>query len=820
MHFFRLRLVAALLLGITLISIASTYFDVLAHKHTLRSDLARRTQWLAAGLQPQIEQQLTMGAKMDWPAMLRALRLHSDQPAMAMFDTGGKLLASTGDDALPWQALPAGLLKRALMLNKEEGAFVRIPDALGEAGENSGSASNSRNNGTSSIRSWYEDAIPLRNGAQTVAVLLLMTDAEYIHTEGTEVWRRSFLRILAMVVLVVVVTLFMVRWFLQKPVVRAADWLRRLRHGEADVEEGASEFGYLVPLAKEVASLAENLTHARLAAETEARLRDRGEHVWTADRLAVHVSERLGSDRLLVVSNREPYMHVRHGRGTECIVPPSGLVTAIEPILQACDGTWVAHGSGSEDALFVDQHDRLRVPPDERRYTLRRVWLSPEEEAEYYEGFCNEGLWPLCHIAHTRPIFRASDWSCYKSVNARFAEVLFEEMRGMNHPVVFVQDYHFALLPRMIKQVRPDARVAIFWHIPWPNAETFGIFPWQAELIDGLLGADLIGFHLQAHCNNFLETVDRVLEARTDWEHFSVRRNGHHSVVRPYPISVAWDEQKSAAEPFRSDDAAVDVNERNLLLAKIGNSTTEEYACAINRTSESALAVDSLHRELGIEGKRLLLGVDRLDYTKGIVERLLAIENLFQRYPWYLEQIVFVQIASPSRTRIPSYARLRLQVKETVERINHRYALSHWKPIILIERQCSHCEVERFYRAADLCLVTSLHDGMNLVAKEYLAARNDGDGMLVLSHFTGAARELRDALLVNPYDTEQVSEAIHSGLRMSPAERRLRMQRMRQRVKEHNVYRWASDILTDLCAVQIEDELLAVSLNRAHRKLA
>jgi trehalose-6-phosphate synthase len=822
MHFFRLRLVAALLFGITLISVASTYFDVLAHKHTLRSDLARRTQWLAAGLQPQIEEQLTMGARVDWPAMLRALRLHSDQPAMATFDTDGKLLASTGDDALPWRTLPTGLLKRALTLNREESAFVRIPDAPGQAGENSGSASNNGDNSTSSTRSWYEDAIPIRNGAQTIAVLLLMTDAEYIHTEGIDVWRRSFLRILAMVVLVVAVTLFMVRWFLQKPVVRAADWLRRLRHGEADVEEGASEFGYLVPLAKEVTSLAENLTHARLAAETEARLRDRAEHVWTADRLAVHVGERLGSDRLLVVSNREPYMHVRRGRGTECVVPPSGLVTAIEPILQACDGTWIAHGSGSEDALFVDEHDRLRVPPEERRYTLRRVWLSPEEEAAYYEGFCNEGLWPLCHIAHTRPIFRAGDWTCYKSVNARFGEVLFEEMRGMEHPVVFVQDYHFALLPRIIKQVRPDARVAIFWHIPWPNAETFGICPWQAELINGLLGADVIGFHLQAHCNNFLETVDRVLEARTDWEHFSVRRNGHHSVVHPYPISVAWDEQKTVVESFQSDEPAVDANKKSLRPAKmkLGNSITEGYASAMARPSESALTMGSLHRELGIEGKRLLLGVDRLDYTKGIVERLLAIEHLFQQYPWYLAQIVFVQIASPSRTRIPSYAGLRVQVKETVERINRRYESSHWKPIILIERQCSHDEVERFYRAADLCLVTSLHDGMNLVAKEYLAARNDGDGVLVLSHFTGAARELGDALLVNPYDTEQVSEAIHTGLRMSPSERRLRMQRMRQQVKEHNVYRWASAILTDLCAVQIEDELLAVSLNRSRRKLA
>ena len=819
MHFFRLKMVAALLLGITLISVASTYFDVLAHRHILRSDLERRTQWLADGLQAQAEQHLMSAAKVDWPEALRTLRQHPDQPAMAVFDAEGTLLADAGDDSLPWQTLSTGFLERTLATGKEQTAFVRIPDASSRIEKRTETASDAGNS-TTSTRQWFAEAIPLRSGARTVAVLLLITDAEYIRAEGIEVWRRSFLRILATVILVAVVTVVMVRRFLQKPVIRGAEWLRRLRHGEAAMEEGTREFGYLIPLAKEVASLAENLAHLRLAAETEARLRDRAERIWTADRLAVHVRECLGDDRLLVVSNREPYMHMRRGRHTECVVPPSGLVTAIEPILRACDGTWIAHGSGTEDALFVDDHDRQRVPPDEKRYTLRRVWLSPEEEAGYYEGFSNEGLWPLCHIAHTRPIFRAADWNCYKSVNSRFSEALIEEMGGMNHPVVFVQDYHFSLLPRIIKNARPDARVAIFWHIPWPNAESFAICPWQAELVNGLLGADLIGFHLQAHCNNFLQTVDRVLEARTDWEHFSVQRNGHHSVVRPYPISVAWDDHKASPQPCLVDEPHMDDREENEWPAMFVDSTSSEHPESIALASESAGTVDSVHKKLGIEGMRLLLGVDRLDYTKGIVERLLAVERLFQSHPRYLEQIVFVQIASPSRTRIPSYGALRVQVKETVARINRRYESSHWKPVVLIERQCSHIEVERFYRAADLCLVTSLHDGMNLVAKEYLAARDDGDGLLVLSQFTGAAHELKDALLINPYDTEQVCEAIHAGLSMNPAERRLRMQRMRQQVKDHNVYRWASTILTDLCAVQIEDELLAVSLDRSRRKLA
>jgi len=802
MQFFRLRLVAALLAGITLISVGSTYFDVLSHKHALRGDLARRTQWFGAGLQPLIEQQLLISPPENLPRVLQHFRQYPDQPSLAVYDTSGTLLASTGDIS-PLSSLPTALLKRPLTEGKASDAFVKFPGPQGVV--------KSGNQPSQSIRLWYEAAIPLHDGQRTIGALVMVTDAEYIRQEGVGVWRRSFFRVAAMVVLVVVVTLFMVRWFLLQPLTRAAEWLRRLRQGDAEVKDGAKEFGFLLPLANEVSSLAEKLTHARAAAEAEARLREAAEHVWTADRLAVHVRERLGKGKLFVVSNREPYIHVRRNAEVSCIVPPSGLVTAIEPVLQACDGTWIAHGSGNEDANFVDAHDRLRVPPDDPRYTLRRVWLSPEEEAGYYEGFANEGLWPLCHIAHTRPIFRASDWSYYQQVNAKFAEVLLEEMRDTKHPVVFVQDYHFALLPKMIKEARPDARVAIFWHIPWPNAEAFGICPWQSELIDGLLGADILGFHIQSHCNNFLETVDRVLEARTDWEHFSIRRGGHLSLVRPFPISVAWDEHiaensgyRGVRPGFAGGPAIVRAS------AQLGEEDS--------RTTD--ITHTPLHRELGIEGMHLLLGVDRMDYTKGIVERLLAVEYLLEEHPWYLEKIVFVQIAAPSRTRIPSYAGLRTQVQDTVERINRRFQTSQWKPVILIERQCSHEEVGRYYNAAEVCVVTSLHDGMNLVAKEYLAARTDCDGVLILSRFTGAAQELRDALVVNPYDIEQVGEAIRTGLEMSTGERLLRMERLRHQVKEHNVYRWASNVLTDLCSVRLEDEASKYISDQSRRKLA
>jgi trehalose 6-phosphate synthase len=468
-------------------------------------------------------------------------------------------------------------------------------------------------------------------------------------------------------------------------------------------------------------------------------------------------------------------MHVRKGWETVCQVPPSGLVTAIEPVLRACDGVWVAHGSGSEDAMMVDEFDRLRVPPDDPRYSLRRVWLSAEEEAAYYDGFANEGLWPLCHIAHTRPIFRASDWEAYQRVNEKFAAALLEEMENAADPIVFVQDYHFALLPRLIKAARPDARVAIFWHIPWPNPEVFGICPWQAELLDGLLGADLIGFHIPLHCNNFLATVDRALESRTDREHMTALRNGHLTTVRPYAVSVVLDPPQTSAVPREGAQAGTRAASRRQLLA-----------------------------EFGISCESLALGVDRLDYTKGIVERMLALEQLLEQHPFHRERLTMVQIAAPSRSRIPSYVELRRVVEETAERINQRYQTAHWKPIVLIVRQCSHEEVDRWYRVADLCLVTSLHDGMNLVAKEYLAARSDEDGVLVLSKFTGAAVELRDALIVNPYDITGVAEAIHQGLEMGRAERRARIQRMRRHIMDHNVYRWAANVLGDLHELRME----------------
>jgi trehalose 6-phosphate synthase len=527
---------------------------------------------------------------------------------------------------------------------------------------------------------------------------------------------------------------------------------------------------FLAPFSQEVVNLAKSLAEARASAEEEARLRETGESMWTAERLRVSIQSRpFGS--LFVVSNREPYMHVRRGKNIEALVPASGLVTALEPILRACDGTWIASGSGDADKETVDERDRLRVPPDNPEYTLRRVWLTKQEEEGYYYGFSNEGLWPLCHIAHTRPIFRSSDWHSYQDANRKFADAVLAEMEGIEHALLLVQDYHFALLPRMIKEARPDVRVAIFWHIPWPNPEAFRICPWQRELLDGLLGADLVGFHIQAHCNNFLETVDAALESRIEWERFAVKRNGQTTLVRPFPISV----------DFRASQS------------QLGTAVSPYELRA------------SLLKNLGVKASFLGIGVDRIDYTKGIVERFRGIERFLEKYPVYRKQFTFVQIGAPSRTNIPRYDNLVREVEAAANRINARFQTSDWKPIVMLTRHHNHNEIQPYYRAADFCMVTSLHDGMNLVAKEFVAAREDEGGALILSQFTGATRELRDAIIVNPYDTDQLADSIQLALEMDPEERHDRMMRMRRVVKEHNVYRWAGNLIQELAEIRINE---------------
>ncbi|HTZ97295.1 MAG TPA: trehalose-6-phosphate synthase [Terriglobales bacterium] len=744
MRLFSMRLIVALIVGITLVSLSSSYYEVLVERRNLRKDLAHRAEVLGESVASNVEHDLEKGSTRSLHHIVERFGNREHLIGVAIYDQASKPLAITKALAEILPGTPPSLTQ-ALQQNRGVDAFDRIND---------------------SPLNIY--ALPLygRDGG-VIGGLAIVHDASYISADVRRIWRGTFLSTLAYVFLVMVVTLLIVRWSIAGPIARMAQWMRGLRTGKMTSRLHLPDLQFFRPLAKEVVTLSESLTRARSAAETEARLRETSESLWTADRLAVHMRMRLRGGRLFVVSNREPYMHVRQGKSREAVVPPSGLVTALEPVLRACDGTWIAHGSGDADMETVDQRNCLRVPPDDPRYTLRRVWLSKQEEEGYYYGFSNEGLWPLCHIAHTRPIFRASDWEAYQAVNRKFADAVLEEMESVEKPVVLLQDYHFALLPRLIKQKRPDARVAIFWHIPWPNPEAFRICPWQSELLDGLLGGDLIGFHIQSHCNNFLQTVDRTLESRVDWEHFSVSRLEHLTTVKPFPISVDF------AEGGTEDD--------------------EPYA-------ERAGLLKSLSSEAIFMG----LGVDRVDYTKGIVERFLAIERFLEKYPYYQGQFTFVQIGAPSRTHIKRYHDLLAELEAEAERINWRFQKDKWKPIVFLNHQHSHSEIQAYYRAADLCLVTSLHDGMNLVAKEFLVARQDERGVLVLSCFTGAARELRDALLVNPYDIDQTAEAIRMALEMEPEDKQLRMQRMRRHVREHNVYRWAGTLIEDLCELRLD----------------
>ncbi len=740
------RLTISLIVGITLISLFSSYYEVRSQKQGLRRDLERRAEVLGESLAGKVEPYVKKGSRKDLQLTVDRFCNREHLAGVAVYNPQGESIAITPALAPRLTSEPA-LVQQAATKGQSAGEFVR----MGEA-------------------SVYIYALPLHQDEAVVGGLAIVHDASYINAKSRRLWRDTFLRVLVLVFLITLTTLLIVRWSITGPIARAALWMQALRTGKISSRPAVPDLDMFRPLAREMATFAASLTAARFAAEKEAQLRQAGDTFWTAERLSVDVRGRLGDSRLFVVANREPYIHRHQGKSVESIVPASGLVTALEPVLRACDGTWIAHGSGDADRETVDNHDRLRVPPDDPRYTLRRVWLSKEEEEGYYYGFSNEGLWPLCHIAHTRPLFRVSDWEHYERANRRFADSVLKEMEGMDRPVLLAQDYHFALLPRMIKKARPDARVAIFWHIPWPNPEAFGICPWQRELVEGLLGADLIGFHIQSHCTNFLQTVDRALESRIDWEHFTVNREEHRTMVKPFPISVEFPENPPPAEA--------------------GKSIYEERV--------------TLLRELGIEAVFLGVGVDRVDYTKGILERFLAIERLLEKHPTYREKFTFLQIGAPSRTHIKRYHDLLAEVEAEAERINWRYQTGRWKPIVFLKRQHTHHEIQRFYRTADLCLVTSLHDGMNLVAKEFVAARQDEQGVLVLSRFTGSARELLDALLVNPYDIEQMAEAVRLALEMNTEERKTRMQRMRRVVRDHNIYRWAGTLIGELCEVRLD----------------
>lgn len=489
--------------------------------------------------------------------------------------------------------------------------------------------------------------------------------------------------------------------------------------------------------------------------------------MWTKKDLQSFIKDRLENYQFIAVSNRQPVHHrFKHGK-IEAHRTPGGVVTALDPVMQACRGTWIAYGNGDADKKVVDKYSRIKVPAENPTYTLKRVWLTKEEEAGYYNGYSNEALWPLCHMAFERPTFRDEDWKHYVEVNKRFAESIVEEMNGQK-AFVWIQDYHLCLVPKFLKEMAKDnVKVAHFWHIPWPSYEAFRICSHKKEILEGLLANDLLGFQIMYHCNNFIDCVDRELECKMNRERFSIIRNNHETLVRAYPISVDYDGLQEK------------VNSKEIVRLE-----------------------ERLKDEFGFGKQKILLGIERIDYTKGIPEKLLAYDRFLTKYPEMKKKVAFVFKGAVSRIHLGKYKMLNHDINELVEEINWRHSDNGWKPITMITRDVSYEEILALYRLASSCVVSSLHDGMNLVAKEFVACRNDGNGVLVLSQFTGASREFKDAILVNPYDREQLCDGMYQALAMTSKEAKKRMKALRQIVSENNIYAWAGKIISELLKLE------------------
>jgi trehalose 6-phosphate synthase len=552
-------------------------------------------------------------------------------------------------------------------------------------------------------------------------------------------------------------------------------WSRTVRSAMADARhslEPNTPLANVFPMPPTMRSLLRDL-------RSDRREGDGLQVQWSPQTLHRLLEERLPGTEVIAVSNREPYIHNRLYGQIALQIPASGLVAALEPVMRACGGTWIAHGSGSADRETVDGSDHIRVPPANPTYTLRRVWLSEEEQEGYYYGFANEGLWPLCHIAFVRPTFRQEDWQQYVAINRRFADAVIAEARRED-PIVLVHDYHFALVPRMVRERLPNATILAFWHIPWPNSETFSICPWREEIIHGLLGSTILGFHTQFHCNNFLEGTDRFMESRIDREHSSVTVGGRETMIRPYPISIEWPPSALASQ-----------------------APVKECRNAVNR-------------RFGLPpGARIAVGIERFDYTKGILDRMLAIDHLLNARPSWKGRLVFIQAAAPTRSKLAAYGALQKEAERLADEINARHGTDTYQPIILVARHHEPDEVYELFRAADACIVSSLHDGMNLVAKEFVAARDDEQGVLILSTFAGASRELAEALMVNPYDTQAMAEALERALLMPAGEQRERMRLMRDFLRVRNVYRWAGQMLLDAARLRSQQRIVADSIAEA-----
>lgn len=739
-----IALIVSIILAVGLVAFAFTAFQISSEREQLKNELKAKTNRVAEEYYAGFLDDIEKIKKVDSAIISDSLANQYGFTAIAIYYNADSILLSDSSKAVLIDQ-SKDYIAQALASDSSMGKFIE----------------------TNHI-SIYEYIKVIKRDDFPEMAILFYANAEYIDNIINDIWIRNFLRWFLQAMLISGVTLLIVRRSILSPINKVVEWIKAARFGNVEKITSKPPTEFLQPLYQEITGIAQAMKEAQAIAREEAQLRTSAESIWTPERLREEMKQVLENKTLVVISNREPYMHVRNGNEIKCIVPASGMVTAMEPILKACGGLWIASGSGDADKETVDEHDKVLVPPYEEKYTLRRIWLTKEQESHYYYGFSNEGLWPLCHIAHTRPVFRKIDWEYYKEVNEIYAKAIIDEIKNLEEPFILVQDYHFALLPKLVKAARPDARVAIFWHIPWPNPESFSICPWQKEILSGMLGADLIGFHTQYHCNNFLETVNNTLESRVIWENFSVKIGNHFTLVKPFPISIAY--------------------------------TLKDY----EEDTPQVIRSESLEilKQHGINAQYMGIGVDRIDYTKGILEKFLAIERFIEKNPSYTGKFTFVQIGAPSRSLLKSYSDTINAVEEEANRINWKFKSKSWQPILFLKRHHSHEEIVPYYKAADICMVTSLHDGMNLVAKEFIAARSENDGTLILSQFAGASQELHGALLINPYDIEQTSDAIKAGLEMPKELQQLKMKQMKRLIMRHNVYAWGASILRTMAQIE------------------
>ena len=734
-------IIGSVIIAVGLVALGFNIRQVDQERATLTTNLEQRASLLADSLKESVEpfyaNSLQPSFQNSLQKVVNKFANRERLAGIALYDNKGVLLATSS-------GLPKTIIENTKIVADAMDSNTSNNDFFDADGENR-----------------YVHVDPLHNDESIVGALMIVQNAGYINTSISQIWKDNLLRLFVQIIIFSITIFIILRFFVFRQVIRLVESVKRIRMNEdRESFKDESKYSFFTPLAKEITHISKSLSQARLSAREEARMRlEKLDTPWTAERLSEFIKATLKDRPIFVVSNREPYEHYTDSKGKISYrVPAGGVVTAIEPVMAACKGTWIAWGSGNADKKAVDKNNKINVPPHEPKYTLKRVWLSDEEIKGYYNGFSNEAMYPLCLMAHTRPLFRKEDWQEYKKVNGIFVKSVLEEIKDIQNPFILIQDYHLALLPQMIKEKRPDAQIGIFWHVPWPSPEAFSVCPWRKEILQGILGADIVGFHIQQFCNNFINTVGKEMESLCDFEQFAVTFQNHTSYIKSFPIGIAF----------------------------TGGNGEPTYDPSVGK---------KLLEKLGINTKYIGLGVDRLDYTKGLLERFKALEFFFDTYPVYKNNFTFLQIASPSRESVPKYKQFGVDITKEVERINNKFKTKNWQPIVFLKEHHSHGQLAPLFKVANVCMVTSLHDGMNLVAKEYIAARNNEDGVLILSQFAGAVRDLKGALVINPYSAEETSEAINIALNMPLPEQQKRMKKMRESIKNYNIYRWSAEFI-------------------------